>query len=148
MRWQEQISAYIDGELSEEEHRDLEAHLASCPRCVEELRSLQRLKTLIGEKEPMKAGAFFWTRLAAALEDQQRAEMTWRGLASLTKRFVIGLTVALVLAITMSLLTGPKTEVNLQNCLLDSNIRISERTLLLQEEPPSPEDILLVLVEQ
>jgi len=148
MRWREQISAYIDGELSEKERRDLEAHLATCPRCAEELRSLQRLKTLMGKKEPMKAGAFFWTRLAAALEDQQRAEMTWRGLASLTKRFVIGLTAALGLAIAISLLTRPKPEVNLQNYLLDSNIRTSERILLLQEEPPSSEDVLLVLVEQ
>ena len=49
-RWSEQLSAWIDGMLTESERRSLEAHLQSCETCrqtVEELRELKnKLQTI------------------------------------------------------------------------------------------------------
>lgn len=36
------LSAYLDGELSPEEHRGMEQHICGCPPCVEFLESVRR----------------------------------------------------------------------------------------------------------
>lgn len=43
----EQISAYVDGELSAAETRALEAHLAGCAACQQELAELRQLRALL-----------------------------------------------------------------------------------------------------
>ncbi len=43
------LSAYIDGELRAKEQRQVEAHLARCEACAEELRALQYTKALLAE---------------------------------------------------------------------------------------------------
>lgn len=43
------LSAYIDGELRAKEQRQVEAHLAHCEACAEELRVLQYTKALLAE---------------------------------------------------------------------------------------------------
>lgn len=42
-RWTEQLSARLDGELSPEEERELEAHLAVCPSCRALAKQLEAL---------------------------------------------------------------------------------------------------------
>ena len=42
-RYQEMISAMVDGELSEEQRQELEAHLAVCPDCQALLRAFTAL---------------------------------------------------------------------------------------------------------
>jgi hypothetical protein len=39
----QRMSAYIDGELPDDQRLPLEAHMAACPACIAELRSLQRV---------------------------------------------------------------------------------------------------------
>ncbi len=38
------LSAYIDGELSEQDHQTVEAHLRECGRCREKVRQMQNLR--------------------------------------------------------------------------------------------------------
>lgn len=48
-----QVSAYHDGELPLEERRALEAHLAHCPVCIEELQQLRGIsRFLAGARVP------------------------------------------------------------------------------------------------
>lgn len=43
----EQISAYLDGELRDDELRQLSTHLASCGRCAAEMEEIQRVRSAI-----------------------------------------------------------------------------------------------------
>ncbi len=46
------LSAYIDGELTPEERRELEEHLCGCAPCVEFVNSLRRTVDLCRQFEP------------------------------------------------------------------------------------------------
>jgi predicted anti-sigma-YlaC factor YlaD len=51
------ISSYLDGEVSEEERKLVEAHLEDCPECSEEYREMKTLEEVMGKmrvKEPPK----------------------------------------------------------------------------------------------
>ena len=50
-RYSPMISAYLDGELPEEDRRRLEKHLAACPACARELADL---KGLTGDLDMMR----------------------------------------------------------------------------------------------
>jgi hypothetical protein len=55
-RTEDILSAYLDGDLPEEERKEVAEHLRKCPRCAEEERALGEtlslLRTLPGEKAP------------------------------------------------------------------------------------------------
>jgi hypothetical protein len=46
-RWRDNVSAYLDGELSERERSRFEAHAAGCEGCRRELAAQRELKTLL-----------------------------------------------------------------------------------------------------
>lgn len=62
----EQLSAYLDGELAGEDLAGAEAHLAGCARCRAELEGLRQL-----------------VRRAAALDDRPPERDLWAGIAAL-----------------------------------------------------------------
>ncbi|NIR46366.1 MAG: hypothetical protein GWN99_18145 [Gemmatimonadetes bacterium] len=62
--WTDRLSEYLDGELSAEERRELEAHLAECPECSATLDELRRV-----------------VARAAVLEDQPPTTDLWPGIA-------------------------------------------------------------------
>jgi len=72
-RLQRQLSAYVDGELSPDERREVDAHLPTCVECREELARLRQVKHLIGrlpEREPPQE---VWQALRRRIaEDQGR----------------------------------------------------------------------------
>jgi len=45
----EQLSAYLDGELAQQERQEVEEHLSSCPRCREELGKLRDVAEMTSE---------------------------------------------------------------------------------------------------
>ena len=51
----QQLSAYLDGELSPEESRSVRAHVASCPACRAELESLRRTIEAVKDLPPVAA---------------------------------------------------------------------------------------------
>ena len=51
-RYHEMLSALVDNALSEEESRELDAHLATCARCRSDLRLLQTLHETLGQALP------------------------------------------------------------------------------------------------
>ena len=54
-RWTEQLSARLDGELSPEEERELEAHLAVCPSCRALAKQLEALDAGLQDLEEVPA---------------------------------------------------------------------------------------------
>ncbi len=119
------LNAYLDGEVTPKDRTKIEAHLAVCPHCREQLQELTAtrdrfrlvLKTVADKVEP---SAQAWPELSRRLETKtNRLENVWQTVAS---RLTAGLTVlkqkpAIVVAMTaiaaislsMIYLLGPHT---------------------------------------
>ena len=83
----EQLLAYVDGQLSAEEARQVDAHLAHCPQCAAELAALRALgqglsQTLDSILSPVKLSREADGRIRAILrqrlERRERAGWLWR----------------------------------------------------------------------
>ena len=69
--WEEEnLSAFVDGELSAGQQRSLARHLLECPDCAAHAGRLLAVKYYLGAhaEEPAPLGAGFWGRLDQALE--------------------------------------------------------------------------------
>ncbi|RME72631.1 MAG: hypothetical protein D6776_08445, partial [Planctomycetota bacterium] len=82
-RWQEALSASIDGELGGRERRALEAHLAECDACRARRARLSRVASLVGllapEGDEARAGARFVERLERRLAAEPPPERAASG---------------------------------------------------------------------
>jgi anti-sigma factor RsiW len=72
-RWQRQLSAYVDGELTPHEAGEVEAHVAQCESCREELDRLQSLKSLLGRLPERPVPETLWTSIRAQLDQPQQS---------------------------------------------------------------------------
>jgi anti-sigma factor RsiW len=65
----DRIGALIDGELADEPRRDIDAHVAACGGCVQELADLKRLKRQVAAvRAPARPGLADGIRAAVARE--------------------------------------------------------------------------------
>lgn len=66
-RLQQQLSAYLDGELAPDDMAEVRRHLTDCPTCQEELEGLRLVKTtLAGLTQPELPADFtagVWARI-------------------------------------------------------------------------------------
>lgn len=72
------LSAYIDGEATEEEKRLVEAHLNECETCHTTVTAFSRLHRLYGELEKQEAPPGFRQRVTQRLEARPRILLPWR----------------------------------------------------------------------
>ena len=95
------MDAYLRYELSEEETREIERHLASCPRCYKEVCSREPLKlfsllSLQEKEEGFWEG--FWTKVKGAIERERapvyRFRWSYRAIASVAAGLLIAFLVA------------------------------------------------------
>ncbi|KPJ51849.1 hypothetical protein AMJ39_09180 [candidate division TA06 bacterium DG_24] len=78
----ERLTAYVDGQLSSEERRQVEEHLARCSACRHELETLGRLWTFIDDglrakvedEEPIPA---LWPAIAVRIERERIRRRRW-----------------------------------------------------------------------
>jgi len=80
--WNDRLQEWLDGELSETERRVVDAHLATCAMCPEQLELLRELDGTLAVAAPrLQLDAAFDTRLMReidAIDDQQRIRMRQR----------------------------------------------------------------------
>ena len=91
----ERLSAYLDGELSAEERREVAAHLEGCEECRRELALLKRLDAALGSLDA-PAPARLAERVLDRLQPRRR-RYVWQSLAlaaSLILGIVLGGTLA------------------------------------------------------
>ncbi len=82
-----QLYEYLRGELQERSRREIEAHLASCEECREELEALRESVTLLdqhGQRPHEKRGELYWQQFAAKVDrrieqEQEREPSTIGG---------------------------------------------------------------------
>jgi putative zinc finger protein len=67
-KWTDQLSEYLDGELTPEEQAAVESHLQGCPACTEVLNDLKRVVARAQAIEPRPPQADLWRAVAARIE--------------------------------------------------------------------------------
>ncbi len=112
-RLDEELSGYLDGELSRQRHLEVETHLRECPACarrLEEMRSLDSLKSLLEPPNPPKEKwRDCWEEIkkkttASLSAERVKARVAKRRRAYLVRRALFALTVAVAALAVSSLL--------------------------------------------
>jgi anti-sigma factor RsiW len=66
--WTDKLSDYLDGELTQEERRAVESHLAACPSCAAVLDDLKRVVARAQALEPRPPHADLWAGVAERID--------------------------------------------------------------------------------
>ncbi len=72
------LSAYMDGELTTKNRAELEAHISACVSCAGELKRMALLHNEIKRLPAMEPSPFFAARVAAAARSVNRAGISLR----------------------------------------------------------------------
>lgn len=65
------LSLAVDGVLSDEEAKELNAYVHQHPEAKKELEELRSLKQLLGRTKPIQPNPFLWTRIAQRLKEHE-----------------------------------------------------------------------------
>lgn len=80
-RLQQQLSAYLDGELTPDEMAEVRRHLTDCQACQEELDGLRATKTMLaGLKQPELPTDFaagLWARIERPQQQAWASPLAW-----------------------------------------------------------------------
>lgn len=79
---QEQLSGYVDGELTDAERLEMERHLADCPACSEQLDRVRVLAAELGRAPQVAMPADAAARLAAIVDAKLQARDSARRVAA------------------------------------------------------------------
>jgi predicted anti-sigma-YlaC factor YlaD len=79
----EQMSLWIDNQLTQDEVRNIEAHTAACSTCRAALGALQQVDRLLASVPMASPALGFTTRFQARLAARRRRRRTWAGLTTL-----------------------------------------------------------------
>ena len=82
--YQEQMSLWIDDQLTQNEIQEIEVHTATCLTCRASLEALKRLDRLLRAAPLVSPAPGFSNRFQARLATRQRRRRTWAGLLTLT----------------------------------------------------------------
>jgi predicted anti-sigma-YlaC factor YlaD len=74
---EEQVSAYIDKQLTAEESRAVELHLNDCADCRSVFEEMSEITHLFHQAEHFKPSPFLWNRIEANLETEIPAPSRW-----------------------------------------------------------------------
>jgi anti-sigma factor RsiW len=75
---EEQISAYLDKQLSPEETGALELHLGECEDCRAVLGEMRELTSLFREAERFEPSPFLWNRISAGIAEDRSTAGSWK----------------------------------------------------------------------
>jgi anti-sigma factor RsiW len=75
---EEQLSAYLDGELRDEERETVDAHLAGCPECTSILEGLRETIRSVGSLPRLEAPEGFSDRMMGRIKPRRVTPIGWR----------------------------------------------------------------------
>jgi len=110
-KFEEKLSAYLDGELDYDARTELEAHLLECRECSEQLEEMRRIESfkplLEPPKVPQEKWRECWEEIKKQTTDSLSAEKVRRSVASrrrahYLRRVVFGLGSAAAVAILLA----------------------------------------------
>ena len=77
-KWREAVLSLKDGEVSLEERRAAQAHLASCAECREEQEGWKRISGALFSPEPVLRTDIFVQKVMARIEESEPRPAVWR----------------------------------------------------------------------
>jgi anti-sigma factor RsiW len=77
--YREQMSLWLDDQLTQEEMRQMEAHTATCSSCRAALEVLRRVDRLLASTPMVSPAPGFTARFQARLVARRRRHRTWAG---------------------------------------------------------------------
>ncbi|UCD50865.1 MAG: zf-HC2 domain-containing protein [Phycisphaerales bacterium] len=75
--YKDSMMAYLDNELSDEQLRAFEAHLASCPKCTEELEEFRKLKQITDDVELVEPENRLWQQYWGGVYNRIERGIGW-----------------------------------------------------------------------
>ena len=67
------LSAYLDGEMSERDKKDIAEHVQQCKGCKEELAALSKVMDALGVLEGMEPPPYFITRVRQCVREEGKS---------------------------------------------------------------------------
>jgi hypothetical protein len=133
--WTDQLSDYLDGELTGDERCAVDAHLRSCAACAAVLNDLKRVVARAGSVEARPPQADLWRGIAARLNDGGEPARVVSFAPKAARRFSFSLSqLAAAAALQIAARTGPE---GLRYAGGDGQAR-GARSADLQVRPESP----------
>lgn len=135
------LPAYMESDLTPEQMREVEAHLAVSSECREELDYLKRIQRLIAGS-PESAAPGLWRSIARQIVVADVAE-PWKQFEWVGKRFLPIVAAAVVLLAVLGNLSGEAPAFTLEDYMkvqwADADVA------MLSPNEPSRDDILQIL---
>lgn len=96
-RIKRRLSAFLDGEVSEQERQFIKEHLKSCEHCQIELKNLSQVSDILDIIQEVEVSPYFITRLKQRIADQKQKSLIRLPLTEWIKRALVpAVTTALV----------------------------------------------------
>ncbi len=129
-KFEKWILRAFDGRLSDDEKKELEEHLHSCPLCSATQEEYRVILNTLKAKDFPEPKPYFWERLQPKLEKSKKFEpwILWKQWGMRT--IPVSILLILFLSAALILLSPPQEEVDLSQALSQSGI------LLLQNQSP------------
>jgi anti-sigma factor RsiW len=95
-RIRKKLTAFLDGEVSEEEKRQISIHLEFCDRCRQELVELTQVADALSLIETAQVSPYFTARLKQRIADEKPRRHIYWSLREIIRRAVIPVTAAVL----------------------------------------------------
>lgn len=103
----EDLSAYVDGGVTPEEHRAVAAHLATCASCAKVVRGYDSVRALVRSAVPVEPEPWFAERMESMVAGEEEEVERWSGPERVAARTVFALAV-IVLGLTLATAFRPE----------------------------------------
>ncbi|MGD2245297.1 MAG: hypothetical protein PVI11_01990 [Candidatus Aminicenantes bacterium] len=137
-KFEKRILRAFDERLRDDEKKELEEHLHSCPLCSATQEEYRAILNTLKTKDFPEPKPYFWERLQSKLEKSKKVEpwMLWKQWGM--RAIPVSLLLILFLSAALLLLSPPEEEVELTKVFSQSGI------LLLEDQSPLQETTALL----
>lgn len=100
-RIKRRLSAFLDGEVSEQERQFIKEHLKSCEHCQIELEKLSQVSDILDIIQEIEVSPYFITRLKQRIADQKQKSLIRLPLTEWIKRALVPAVTTLLVACSL-----------------------------------------------